>query len=104
MGVTLYEAALFQLLESENGDVGEDLRRRAENVTRIAEVKASGTIIGIDSGDLHSGISYTIAEDERGLYASVGSAAEHRGFHYPTWHDRNGRPWLSTALQDGFDL
>lgn len=103
MAVLLNEAALQRLLESEGGPVGDDLRRRAEQVATFATDNASGEVIGIQSGDLHSGIRYEIREGAVGLEAVVRTDAEHRGFFYPAFHDQNGRPWLTSALRDGFD-
>ena len=103
MSVALNEAALVHLLESESGPVGQDTRRRAENVARQAEINASGQVIGIESGDLHSGIRYELGRDEQGLRAVIGTNARHRGFAYPAWHDQHGRPWLTEALRDAFD-
>jgi hypothetical protein len=100
--VVLNQPALHFLLESQSGPVGIDLRRRAEQVTRLAEQNASGPIIGIETGDLHSGIKFTISADGEGLFASIGTAAKHRGFAYPAYWDQTGRPWLTTALRDGF--
>ena len=103
MTVRLFEPALTLLLDSEAGPVGQDLRRRAENVTADAEVNASGQIIGIETGDLHSGIRFVVESGGDGLQAVVRTDAEHGGFAYPAYWDRNGRPWLTNALRDGFD-
>ena len=102
MSVILNGPALAFLLESENGPVGRDLRRRAEQVTALAEQNASGPIIGIESGDLHSGIRFEIKQDAEGLFATIGTDARHGGFAYPTFWDSSGRPWLTNALRDGF--
>lgn len=104
MSVTLNEVALRFFLDSEQGPVGTDLRERAENVTRLAEQNASGDIIGIDTGDLHSGIRYELRQGEEGLEAVIGTDARHNGFAYPTYWDENGKPWLTFALIDGFDF
>ena len=100
MTVTLNEVALKALLESENGPIGRDLRRRAENVTARAEQNASGPIIGIRTGNLHSGIRYEIQD---GPVATIGTDANKRGFFYPAFWDRSGRPWLTEALREGFN-
>jgi hypothetical protein len=104
MSVILNEAGLRFFLESEGGPVGGDLQRRAENVTALATQNAEGQIIGIETGDLHSGIRFEIGHDTEGLFAIVKTDARHRGFAYPAWWDRfGGRPWLTSALRDGFD-
>ena len=102
MAVLLNEAALELLLATPAGPVGRDLGRRAEQVVRLAEENASGSIIDIDTGDLHSGIHFEIHADPLGLFARVGTDAKHRGFSYPAYWDQHGRPWLTSALRDGF--
>lgn len=103
MSVTLNGPALAFLLESENGPVGLDLRRRAEQVTALASQNASGPIIGIQTGDLQSGIRYEIQNDSQGLFATIGTSARHFGFAYPAWWDKfGGKPWLTEALRDGY--
>lgn len=103
MTVVMNEVALRFLLESPSGPVGRDLRRRSEQVAAQAGQNASGEIIGIETGDLYSGIRFEIRETADGLEGVIGTDAEHRGFNYPAWHDQNGRPWLTNALRDGFD-
>jgi hypothetical protein len=101
--IRLNESALRFFLESDIGPVGRDLRRRAEAVTRLAETNASGMVIGIESGALHSGVRYALEQGPEGLQAVIGTDANKDGFSYPAWHDQNGRPWLTNALRDGFD-
>jgi hypothetical protein len=101
MAVRLLEPGIRFLLENEAGPVGRDLRRRAENVAADATANASGEIIGIQTGDLHSGIRYEIQDTGDGLQAVVRTDARHNGFAYPAWWDRNGKPWLTNALRDG---
>lgn len=107
MTITLNPAALARLLESEMGPVGQDLRRRAENVAAQATENASVSgdrTLGIQTGDLHSGIRYEIGHDSDGLFATVGTDAQHGGVFYPTWWDKyGGKPWLSSALDAARD-
>lgn len=103
MTVRINEAG-FRLFTGELGPVGRDLRRRAETITAIAEVNASGDIIGIESGALHSGVRYEIREGPEGIEAVIGTDANRDGFSYPAYWDQNGRPWLTSALRDGLDL
>lgn len=103
MTVRINEAG-FRLFTSELGPVGRDLRRRAETVTALAEQNASGDIIGIESGALHSGVRYEIREGADGIEAVIGTDANKDGFSYPAYWNENGRPWLTNALRDGFDL
>lgn len=80
-----------------------DLERRAANVAAAARVNAGGNIIGVETGDLHNGIRYTIDRDSVGLYAIIGTNARHRDFSYPAYHNNNGRPWLTKALAEAWD-
>ena len=80
-----------------------DLERRAENVARRARENASGSIIGVQSSDLLSGIRWTIDRDTYGIYAIIGTNARHRDFSYPAYHDQHGRPWLTKALAEGWN-
>jgi hypothetical protein len=97
--ITLNEGALQRLLQSDTGPVGRDLARRAQNVTAQATANASGEILGIRTGRLHSQIRYRIESDAQGLRAIIGSDAKSAsGFSYPAFQDQNGRPWLTSAL------
>ena len=105
--ILLNEVGLRQLLESPLGPVGRDLTRRAEQVTRLATDNASGSVIGIKSGALHSGIHFEIHEEATGLVATIGTPAmsswRGRPFSYPAYHDQSqNRPWLTKALAEGF--
>lgn len=103
MTVRLLEPGIQFLLRDPRGPVAEDLRHRAESVAADAAVNASGDIIGIQTGDLHSGIRYELRQGDEGLEAVVRTDAEHGGFAYPAWWDQNGKPWLTSALRDGLD-
>lgn len=106
--IRLNEVALSVLLESPTGPVGRDMLRRAENVADIARLKASGDVIGIRSTDLFTGIDARVEATVNGPIGTVSTDAmsdwHGRPFSYPAWHDQNGRPWLTDALRDGFDL
>lgn len=102
MSVVVNDAALGGFLRSTFGPVGRYLAIKADEVVQKARENASGVIIGIDTGDLISGISARIESDATGLYAVAKSDAIHRGFAYPAFHDQNGRPWLTNALRDVF--
>jgi hypothetical protein len=113
--VKLNEGAINRFLEGDQGPVVTDLRRRAENVTALATLRASGPVIGIRSGRLHSGIQYRIDRAATGPQAVVFTDAmsSWRGqpFSYPAFHDVAGvgepqggqRPWLSQALRAALD-
>ncbi len=102
MTVAPNDAALATFLRSTNGPVGQDLALRAFNVSEQARINASGPIIGIQTRDLLTGINARIDANADGLFAVVNTPAIHRGFYYPAFHDRTGRPWLTYALRDGF--
>lgn len=102
MTVILLEPGLELLLESPLGPVGLDLTRRAEQVVRLAEENVSGSLLSIDTGDLHASVRFSIDRTPLGLAAVVGSDARHRNFSYPAYWDKHGRPWLTSALRDGF--
>lgn len=109
MSVKLNEDALARLLNFDNGAVGLDVRRRAENVAAIAALNASGDIIGIRSHALLSGLEVSVRSGPDGPVATVGTSAmstwNGRPFSYPAYHDQvTGRPWLTEALEQGFDL
>lgn len=104
MTVVVNDLLLAFLLRSPAGPVGLDIKRRGDNVADEARRNASGEIIGIDTGDLISGI---VADPDNdvvdGPRVIVKTPARHRGFAYPTWHDQHGRPWLTKALAEGFN-
>jgi hypothetical protein len=98
--VVLNEAALDVLLRSPEGPVARDLDKRALSVAEQARLNASGMVIGVRSGDLREGIQAELIPNP--LAAVVRTPARHRGFAYPAFHDRHGRPWLTEALATGF--
>jgi hypothetical protein len=100
--VIINDAVLEPFLRSQNGPVGLDLARRAHNVEERARQNAAGQIIGIRTGDLIGGITSRIEADVAGLFAVISTPAKHRGFGYPAFWDQRGRPWLTTALREGF--
>lgn len=106
MTVVVNDVALNALLRSPAGPVGRDLQRRAFQVQAQARQNASGSVIGIDTGDLLGGIFVSFSEDVDGLRATVGTVAKHEwkghpDYAYPAFHDRTGRPWLTRALAVG---
>lgn len=84
------------------------LRPRAEVVVQQADMNASFSgpeTLGIESGDLSSGIRYDIQPGVDSLEAVIGTNArdENTGFFYPYWWDRyGGKPWLTNALLQFF--
>jgi hypothetical protein len=107
--VKLNETALVALLESDTGPVARDIRRRAENIGAIAAQNASGDMVNIRSHALLGGL--TVGEVEvgpTGPQVVVGTDAmstwHGQPFSYPAYLDQTYRPWLSSALRDGFDI
>ncbi len=102
MAVALNEAAIAILLNSPDGPVGIDLRRRAQRVEDRARANASGPIISEQLGELLGALHSGVREDERGLVGFVESDVVHRGWSYPRIVTRkNGKPggWLSDAVE-----
>lgn len=66
--VKLDKAALAVLLESEQGDVGRDLQKRAIRVEAAAK-----RIAPVDSGRYRGSITHDLSRDAQGLFARVGS-------------------------------
>lgn len=102
MSVVVNDVALTKFLRSTFGPVGQDLAVRAATVEEKARSNASGQILGIRSRDLLDGLKARVESSGAGLFAIIGTDAIHRGFNYPAYHDENGRPWLTSALRDGF--
>ena len=114
MTVVVNEAAVNTLLNSTIGPVGQHIGRLADQVATLATERASGPVIGIESGRLLAGIRTQLVGTPDGVRASVSTDAvayDSRGqtrlylgqpFSYPAFHDRNERPWLSGALAEVF--
>ena len=102
MAVFINEAALRLLLHSEDGPVGQEIRRRAQEVEEIARTNIQGPWLEVDTGDLLGNLVATPIDTPDGVGYMVGSNAEHRGFRYGGFWDQNGRPWLTEALADVF--
>ncbi len=69
MSIRLNEIAIRQLLEFENGPVGRDLARRAENITEQARENAANIVKTLDMTQV---IDYRISTDDQGLFAAIG--------------------------------
>jgi len=100
MSVKLNEAGLIRFFNSTAGPVGRLLADRADRVRERAAQNASGEILGIDTGDLLAGLRAQLEHDGQTLVGKVYTTAQHRGFNYPAYWDRNGKPWLTSALRD----
>lgn len=108
MTVVLNETALAFLLESDVGPVGRDIRRRAENVGAIAALNASGDMVNIRSHALLGGLEVEVVsspDGPRGIVKTDAMSTWHGSpFSYPAYLDQTYRPWLSSALRDGYIL
>jgi len=101
--VVINEAGMRQFFNSTTGPVGRILARKADQVMELAVQNASvsgPTTLGRDTGDLLNGLRIQLSSDGTTVRAEIGTTAEHRGFDYPAYWDRNGRPWLTKALRD----
>ena len=92
--VRLDASAVKSLLESEHGDVGRDLAKRALRVEALAKRLAP-----VDTGRLRTSISHDLAHDSQGLYAIVGT-----NVHYAIHQEfgtryQHGQPFLRPALR-----
>jgi hypothetical protein len=74
MNVSLNEAALRHLLESEEGPVGQHLRRVAEEVAERARQQ-----VPVDSGRLRDSITVEVGRDAQGLRAEVRADTPYAG-------------------------
>jgi hypothetical protein len=83
--VVIHEAALRHLTRAQDGPTGIYLARKAAGVATRAHQNAAGRPgPRIRSGDLQAHLRFAgMFENERGLYALVGTDAMHRGFAYP---------------------
>ena len=107
MSVILNEAGLDFFLRSESGPVGREVRDRAERILERASANASGSILGIDTGDLLAGLRSEARPTPDGIAYVVGTDAKHGGFNYPAYWDtfigQTGRkPWLTRAVEEVF--
>lgn len=111
--VHLDNSAIDRFFTSVGGPVVRDLRRRGENVRNLAHANASGPILGIKTHRLLDflGPPKVVLGGVDDLRVEIGTTANKDGFSYPAFHDIAGagalhggkRPWLTKALQDGFD-
>lgn len=94
------EAELRRLL-GKHGEIARDLSRRAINVQSRAKVNATGRPgPRVDTGRLRSSISWRLGEDERGVFADIGTGVPY-GRILELGLTRNGRrfPFLVPALE-----
>lgn len=93
--VRMDSAALHRLLESEQGDVGRDLLRRAIRVEATAK-----RLCPVDTGRLRSSITHDLAEDDQGLLALVGSSVEYAIYQELGTRYMRPQSYLRPALRD----
>ncbi len=97
MSVTLNEAGLQAFFRGPQ--MVKILEPRTEAVRLQAFHNADNMIIGILTGRLIEHIFARVEQGPDGLQAVIGTTARNdRGEAYPTYWDRNGKPWLSEAL------
>lgn len=96
MSITLNEIAIQRLLESPEGPVGRDLRRRAEVVASAASRNAARIV-----PQAGAYVGYDIRSDSQGLVATVGTDGSGRIALYlesKAIREREGG-WLTSALE-----
>lgn len=92
--VRLYPRALDKLLESEDGEVGKDLLRRAIRVESAAK-----RLCPVDTGRLRASITHDLSEDVRGLFAQVGTDVEYAKYVELGTSRMSAQPFLRPALR-----
>jgi hypothetical protein len=121
--VVVNEAAIARLLNSTMGPVGREIARKADAVASAAYINASGSVIGVETGNLRDGIRAHVEGTATGVVAVVGTDAKKisnaypQGFPYPAFHDVSyppgsgggqglpfggAHPWLTSALREVF--
>jgi hypothetical protein len=100
VSVILNEAALTFLLESPAGPVGQDLRRRSENVTRLVRENAQRIIEELDT-DL---IGFSIDVRDEGLVSVVGMTSGGRIDDYLAAKEQREQVIFAPALQQGLHI
>ncbi len=97
--VQVNRVALQKLLHGRSGPIARDLSIRALRVESRAKLNASGRPgPRVQTGRLRSSISWTLAEDARGIYAVVGT-----NVYYAKWLELGSTrapayPFLRPAL------
>ena len=110
MTVKLHELALRQLLNSHEGPVGREVGLIAELVAVTARENASGSHVGIVTGQLIGGLQSTPRRINDEAAYVIGTHANKGGYNYPTKLDQDYRGknseegWLSGALREVFTL
>lgn len=75
MTTILDRSALTRLLESPDGEVGQDLARRCVTIDRAAKGYCP-----VDTGRLKSSINWRLAHDSQGLAGIVGTNVEYAAY------------------------
>lgn len=102
-----------RFLKGVGGPVMKDMRRRGENVERIARYNADGAVLRAKTG-LTRDLMQTVVVLDRDPYVKVGTTrTDVNGFSYPAYWDQHpdrlkrpgatGKRWLTDALRDGFN-
>lgn len=89
------QGSLRALLESEEGEVGKDLERRALKVERAAKRACP-----VDTGRLRSSLTHEIQRDVQGLMAVVGTDVGYAPFVELGTRHMAGQPFLRPALSE----
>ena len=98
-GLVFNESALEFLLQSPVGPVGQDLRRRSENITQLVRVNAT-RILEEMSAEL---IGYDIRVGDAGLESVIGMVEGGRWDRYLAAKEQREQNIFAPALQQGLD-
>lgn len=100
MSVTLNEFALRFMLEDEAGPVGIDLRRRAENVTRLVRENATKVLEQMPPEI----VDYVIVSQDEGLAAIIAVQGTGRWSSYLADKEQREAVIFAPALDAGLDM
>lgn len=99
MSVTLNEAALNFLLDNPAGPVGIDLRRRAENITRLVRANATKILEEMPP----SLVDFEVVSGDDGLAAIIGVQGTGRWSSYLAAKEQREAVIFAPALAQGLD-
>lgn len=94
--VRLDPAAVERMLRAPGGFVAVDLTRRAINVESAAK-----RVCPVDTGRLRSSITHSLATDERGLLALIGTNVEYARYVEFGTRRMRAQPYLRPSLRAG---
>jgi hypothetical protein len=100
MSVILNQAALDFLLQNPAGPVGQDLRRRSENITQLVRDNATKVLEAMPR-DL---IDFEISVTDDGLQSVIGVVGQGRWSSYLAAKEEREKVIFAPAVQQGIHL